>query len=295
MSAAVSHLNDSFRAFFSGRFIYRLKQNKLGLLGALGTLFFVVLAASAALVFWLGLLPEGLGYEHSDLIYAPSSAEHWFGTDEIGRDVFWRIIRGSSYTIGSGFGVIILASLVGVPLGLAAGYFGGKLDAIIMRFMDLLLAFPALLLALALITALGDSLRNAIIAIAVVYMPRFARVVRASTLQVREMEYVAACHVLGCSHWRTLFRHVFPNTLSPLLVLATLSLSGAILEVAALSFLGLGDPKLPEWGAMLNDSRKMLVIAPHLMLYPGIALALAVFSVNVFGDALRDAFDVKLD
>jgi ABC-type dipeptide/oligopeptide/nickel transport system permease subunit len=267
---------------------YRFQQNRLGLVGLVLSIALLLLAVGAA------FLPESLGYaKSSDVLHAPT-AKYWLGTDDIGRDLFWRVIRGSSTTLGCGAGAVVISLLFGIPLGLVAGYFGGAIDMIIMRGMDILLAFPSLLLALALMTVFEANLRNAVIAIGLVYVPRFARVIRSSTLQTRDAEFVQASLVTGATTPRLLFRHILPNTLSPILVLATLSLSGAILEIAALSFLGLGATDAPEWGNMLTDAKKYISVHPSMMFYPGLALALSVFGINLLGDGLRDALDVRL-
>jgi ABC-type dipeptide/oligopeptide/nickel transport system permease subunit len=235
----------------------------------------------------------------------PGADGFTFGTDLAGRDIFWRLIRGSYFTLRSGLGAVMLALLVGTPIGLICGYFGGWLDGVTMRLMDLLLAFPALLLALALMTVLramgpaagggGESnLFYAIIAIGVVYAPHFARVIRSTTLQARSLDYIQACRVTGCSTPRIIFRHIFPNTISPIAVLATMSLSSAILEIAALSFLGLGAADEPEWGRMMAEAKSYWQNHPHLIVVPGIALSLSVFGINLLGDGLRDALDVRL-
>jgi len=258
------------------------------MVGLAGTLAIALVAVLAP------FLPAALGHTIGDDILAAPDAKYWFGTDDVGRDLFWRVIRGSTYSLGAGLSVVCLALVVGVPLGMVAGFCRGRVDLVLMRLTDAVLAFPPLLLALGLIAALGASLRNAVLAIGIVYAPRFARVARGATLQVCAQEYVLASRMIGTSTPRILLRHVLPNIASPIIVLTTINISSAILEVAALSFLGLGEPDLPEWGAMLNEGRRMMAVQPSLMIYPGMALAAAVFSFNVLGDALRDAFDVRL-
>lgn len=270
------------------RFWLRFRQNRLGLAGLALTTLLVLVAACAF------FLPDSLGRAKSPRILETPSREFLLGTDDIGRDLFWRVVRGSTTTLGCGAGAVAIALLLGIPLGLVSGYFGGWVDLVVMRAMDILLAFPSLLLALALMTIFAANLRNAVVAIGLVYVPRFARVVRSSTLQAREMEYVQAALVAGASAPRVLARHVFPNTVSPILVLATLSLSGAILEIAALSFLGLGATDAPEWGNMLTDAKRFFSTHPAMMFYPGLALSLSVFAINLLGDGLRDALDVRL-
>jgi len=269
-------------------FWWRFSRNRLGVAG-LATACFLVLIALAAM-----LTPTAWGEDKSPNVLESPSGEHWLGTDDIGRDLFWRVLQGAHRTLGCGLGAVALAMSLGVPLGLIAGFNRGWIGGGIMRVMDVLLAMPSLLLALALMTVLEANLQNAVVAIGLVYAPRFARISRASTLQQRNMDYVSAAEVTGNSGRRILLRHIFPNTLSPLIVMGTLSLSGAILEIAALNFLGLGATDKPEWGNMLTDARNYLMLQPWMMTVPGIALLTTVFCVNLVGDGLRDALDVRL-
>lgn len=230
----------------------------------------------------------------ADVRQKPSAA-HWLGTDALGRDTFSRLLVGARFTLGTGLATIALGAIFGVSLGLASGYAGGRWDQGIMRVMDVLLSFPDILLALALVAGLGASLRNAVLAIGVIFIPKFARLARASALQEKSLDYISAARALGCGPVRIVLRHLLPNALAPIIVLATLGLASAILQVSALSFLGLGArPPLPEWGAMLNEGKEYYASSPHLMLYPGLAIALSVLGINLFGDGLRDALDVKL-
>jgi ABC-type dipeptide/oligopeptide/nickel transport system permease subunit len=194
-----------------------------------------------------------------------------------------------------GFTTVTFAIIIGTVLGALAGYFGGWIDNLIMRVMDVLLAFPSLLLAIAIVTVLGPGLQNALLAIGIVSIPAYARVVRASVLSVREMEYVSATRALGGDTMQILFRRILPNALTPLIVQGTLGIATAILDAAALSFLGLGaQPPMPEWGSMLSAERAQVFTAPHLVFFPGIAIALTVLSFNLLGDGLRDALDPRL-
>jgi len=218
-----------------------------------------------------------------------------FGRDDLGRDIFSRILCGARLTLGVGIATVAIGLLAGAPLGLASGYFRGRVDQAIMRSADVALALPDYLLALAVMAVLGPSLLNAMLAVSVGMTPKFARVVRASALQESGQDYVAAARAVGAGHLRCLFAHVLPNCLAPMLVLATLSLGTAILYTSSLSFLGLGaQPPLPEWGAMLAEGREASLGAPHLMIFPGAAIALAVLGINLLGDGLRDALDVRL-
>jgi len=217
------------------------------------------------------------------------------GLDGNNRDEFSRLLYGARVSLMIGFTTVTFAIIIGTVLGALAGYFGGWIDNLIMRTMDVLLAFPSLLLAIAIVTVLGPGLQNALLAIGIVSIPAYARVVRASVLSVREMEYVSATRALGGDMIQILFRRIMPNALTPLIVQGTLGIATAILDAAALSFLGLGaQPPTPEWGSMLGAERNQVFTAPHLVFFPGIAIALTVLSFNLLGDGLRDALDPRL-
>lgn len=255
----------------------------------------------ALLALILLIATGGMWIEHdaynnqSTAVRLSPSAQHWCGTDDLGRDILQRLLFGAHLTLGTGLCIVLLAVLFGVPMGLSAAYFGGRFDNWSMRAMDVLLAFPSILLAMAIMAALGFNLRNIVFAIAIVYVPKFARVTRSAALVERQLDYVRAAEALGCGARRILFLHLLPNCIAPVLVLSTLSLATAVLEAAALSFLGLGaQPPLPEWGRMLNDGRATFQTHPHMMLFPGLAIAITVLAVNLLGDGLRDAFDVRL-
>jgi len=224
---------------------------------------------------------------------APSK-QHPLGLDDLGRDVLSRILFGARVSLRVGFSVVILASIVGITLGAISGYFGGWADTIIMRLTDILLSFPGILLAIALVAVLGPSLNNVILALAVIGWVGYARLVRGQVLKVREMEFVTAAKALGARSPRVILRHVLPNVINPVIVMATLGLAGAILSEAALSFLGLGvQPPTPSWGAMLTAGRRYLGLANHLAIFPGAAIMLAVMGLNFLGDGLIDALDPK--
>jgi ABC-type dipeptide/oligopeptide/nickel transport system permease subunit len=221
--------------------------------------------------------------------------EHFFGIDGNRRDLLSRIIYGSRLSLEIGVATVSFAIVVGAALGAVAGYAGGWVDNVIMRLMDVLLAFPSLLLSIAIVAVLGPGLINALLAIAFVSIPVYARIVRASVLQVKEQDFVAASRALGASALGILVTHVLPNALTPLIVQGTLGIASAILDAAALSFLGLGaPPPTPEWGLMLGEERNSVFNAPHLVFLPGIAIMLTVLAFNLIGDGLRDALDPRL-
>jgi len=221
--------------------------------------------------------------------------QHILGTDGNIRDEFSRLLHGSRVSLVIGLSTVTFAIVIGTVLGALGGYFGGWPDNLIMRTMDVVLAFPSLLLAIAIVTVLGPGLINALLAIGIVSIPAYARVVRASVLSVREMDYVSATRALGGGTIQILFRRILPNALTPLIVQGTLGIATAILDAAALSFLGLGaQPPTPEWGKMLADERNQVFTAPHLVFYPGLAIMVTVLSFNLLGDGLRDALDPRL-
>ncbi len=227
--------------------------------------------------------------------FKPPSAEHYLGTDEFGRDVFSRIIYGARISLQIGFVAVFISLIVGVSVGLIAGYYGGWLDMAVMRVMDLMLSFPYILLALVIMSILGPGIYNAMVAIGIVYVPQYARIVRSSVLSVKKKEYVMAAKALGANDFRIILKHIFLNSMAPIIIQTTLSIGRAIINAAGLSFLGLGaQPPTPEWGAMLSNGQDFLRNAPWIATFPGIAIALLVLGFNLVGDGLRDAFDPRL-
>ncbi len=261
----------------------------------LAVLALVVLALLAvAAVFGRALAPYGINEVNVTDRLQPPSGEHWFGTDELGRDVFSRVLAAARVSVEVGLIAVGIALVAGVTLGLIAGFYGGWIDDIVMRIMDMLFAFPAILLAMAILAVLGPGFVNAMIAIGIVYTPIFARIIRASVLSIREEVFVRAARSLGASDFRLLRLHVLPNVLAPIIVQTSLSLAFAILSEAALSFLGLGiQPPDPSWGRMLFEGRGFVQQAWWMGVFPGLAIFLTVLSFNLLGDALRDALDPR--
>lgn len=268
----------------------RLLQSKVGKAGLIIIIMLIIVAAIAPV-----LAPYDPFETNILFRYKAPSSEHLLGTDGMGRDILSRIIYGSRISLQVGLISVALALILGVSFGLIAGYYGGKLDMLIMRFMDIMLAFPSILLAIAIVAILGPQLKNAMLAIGIINVPRFARIVRSSVLSIKESEYISAARALGAGDLRIIFKHLLPNAMAPLIVQTTLSIATAILEAAALSFLGLGaQPPSPEWGAMLSDARSSLQKAPWVATFPGLAIVFGVLGFNLLGDGLRDALDPKM-
>jgi peptide/nickel transport system permease protein len=279
-----SRWEDFRRTFFS---------NRLALFGTVVMAGFILMAVFAPLIAPYDPLSQDLADK-----FASPSAAHPFGQDELGRDILSRIIYGARISLTAGLAAVAIATGVGTLIGVVAGFFGRWPDSVLMRLMDVVLAFPSILLAIVIVTVLGPSLPNAMLAIGIVFVPQMARVVRSAVISVRERDYIEAERALGAGNAQIVFSGILPNSMAPLIVQATLTLATAILDVAALSFLGLGArAPSPEWGAMLTDAFRsgfgVFLQGQHAIIFPGIAIALSVLSVNFIGDGLRDALDPR--
>ena len=273
-----------------GEFWRRFLRQRVAMVAG-GLILLVVLAAIAAP--WIA--PYDPAEPDYNNILAGPSALHWAGTDAYGRDIFSRILWGAQISLSVGFLSVMLGGVLGVALGLVSGFFGGWVDSLVMRLCDVMLAFPGILLAIAVVALLGPGVANVIYAVAVFSIPIYARVVRGSTLALKQTLYVQAARSIGVKRWALVMRHILPGTLPGVIVTTSLRIGTAILVAAGLSFLGLGaQPPSPEWGAMLADGRSYLGVADHLTFFPGLAIFLTVLAFNLLGDGLRDALDQKL-
>ena len=270
----------------------RLKRNKMAMFGLfiLSIVVFVAVFAGVIADYETVAIAQNL----SDRLQGPST-RYWLGTDEFGRDIFARLIHGARVSLLVGVLSVGISIIIGGALGAVAGYYGGRLDDIIMRIMDVFLAVPSILLAIAIVSALGANLTNLMLAIAISNIPTFARVVRASVLSIRDQEFIEAAHAIGASDARIIFRHIIPNSLAPVIVQGALGVAIAILSTAGLSFIGLGiQPPEPEWGSMLAGGRQYLRHAWHVTTFPGLAIMITILALNLLGDGLRDALDPRL-
>ena len=270
----------------------RLKKSKSAMVGLVLIVIFVCMAACAPLI--ADYSSEVIKMNVSERLQSPSSS-HLFGTDEFGRDIFARIVYGTRISLFVGVISVSIALSLGGFLGAIAGYYGGKIDNIIMRFLDVLLAIPAILLAITIVSALGSSIINLMIAVGISNIPGFARVVRAAILSVKDQEFIEAAKAIGAKDHVIILKHVLPNSMAPIIVFATLKVATAIMATASLSFIGLGvQPPKPEWGSMLSGGRAYIRDQMYIVMFPGIAIVLAILSLNLIGDGLRDALDPKL-
>lgn len=267
-----------------------LKKNRLAMVG----LFLIILLLFVT-IFADFIAPYGVDDQDLTRAYTPPCKEFIFGTDDFGRDIFSRIVYGSRYSLMIGAVAATLSAVIGMLIGSLAGFYGGKTDNILMRFIDIMLAIPSTLLGISIVAALGNGIRNVIIAVAIGAVPAYARIVRASILSVKEQEYIEAARSIGASDFRIIMHHILPNCLAPIIVQITMSVAKAILEASALSFIGLGvQPPSAEWGAMLSAGRAYIRKAWWIVTFPGLAIATLIFGLNLFGDGLRDALDPKL-
>ncbi len=271
-------------------FLRRLARNRTAVAGGVVVLIIILIAIFAPLVAPYPPIEQNF----TAYLTAPNSA-HLFGTDEQGRDLLSRVIYGSRISLRIGIIAVSIGAIAGLACGLVAGYYGGWVDTVIMRWMDIMLAFPEILLALAIVAILGPALTTVMIGVGIASIPHYTRVVRGSVLSVKQAEYISAARVVGCSSARIIVRHVLPNTIAPVMVLATTGTAAAIITGAALSFLGLGvQPPAPEWGSMLSNGRTYLQHAPWIVTFPGLAIMVTVIAINLFGDGLRDTLDPRL-
>lgn len=297
MSDATARLSDgAIRRKMLADFWFYFRQNRGAVVGMWVFLGLVLLALFAQVI-----APHDPTQQYRDALLVPpvweqgGRPEFLLGTDAVGRDMLSRLIYGSQYSLFIGIVVVSIALIGGIFVGLLAGFFGGWVDTVIMRVMDVILAFPSLLLALVLVAVLGPGLTNAMIAIAIVYQPHFARLTRAAVMGEKEREYVIAARVAGAGKLRLMFKTILPNCLAPLIVQATLSFSSAVLDSAALGFLGMGaQPPASEWGTMLAEAREFILRAWWVVTLPGLAILISVLAINLMGDGLRDALDPKL-
>lgn len=267
-----------------------LRKNRLAMFGM-----FLILLLIVTAVFANFIAPYGIDDQELSRRFLPPSSKHLFGTDNLGRDIFSRIVYGCRISLTIGLFASAFSALVGIFFGSIAGFYGGKLDNGVMRCIDIMMAIPSMLLAISIIAALGPGIKNVIIAVGIGATPSYARIVRASILSVKEQEYVEAARSIGVDDLHIILRHILPNCMAPIIVQITMSVAKAILEAASLSFIGLGvQPPSPEWGAMLSAARPYIRDYWHVVTFPGLAIMAVIFGLNLFGDGLRDALDPRL-
>ena len=270
----------------------RLKKNRMAMIGLAIVIFLVLISIFADFLFDYKTVV--IKQNPAIRLQTPSAA-HWLGTDEFGRDILARLVHGSRVSLSVGVVAVSIALLIGGTLGAVAGFYGGVIDNVIMRIMDIFLAVPSLLLSITIVSALGPSIFNLMLAIAISSVPGYARIVRASVLTVKDQEFVEAAKCIGANNFEIISSHILPNCMAPIIVQVSLKVASAILSTSGLSFLGLGvKAPTPEWGAMLSGGRAYLRNAPHLTVFPGIAIIITILSLNLLGDGLRDALDPKL-
>ena len=269
----------------------RYKKNKSAMVGLVVLVIFALVAIFADVI-----VPYEKAIEQNGAVRLQGpNAEHWFGTDAFGRDTFARIVHGSRVSLSIGFAAVGISLIVGGFLGAAAGYYGGKTDNLIMRIMDVFTCVPGILLALAIVAALGSSMRNLLIAITIASIPGFVRLVRSSILTVVENDFIEAARSYGAKDFRIIAKYILPNAMGPIIVQATMGIAGMILSASGLSYMGMGiQPPSPEWGAMLSEAKDYMRVAPYLLYFPGFAILISALCFNLVGDGLRDALDPKL-
>ena len=270
----------------------KFKDQHVALVAGFFVLLLVLLAVAAP---WI--VPfDAENYFDYDALNSPPSHAHWFGVDSLGRDIFSRIVMGSRISLAAGFISVAVGAVIGTALGLLAGYYEGWWDRIVMRISDVLFAFPGILLAIGIVAILGNGMVNVIFAVAIFSIPAFARLVRGNTLSLKHLTYIEAVRSIGASDWTIITRHIFPGTISSVVVYFTMRIGTSIITAASLSFLGLGaQPPTPEWGAMLNEARADMMTSPHMAIFPSLAIFFTVLAFNLLGDGLRDALDPKLE
>lgn len=276
----------------------RFRKNKMAVISLIFLMLLAGIGIATLIIDWTtnGSIYESLVI-NQDLSkrFVEPSLKHPLGLDEFGRDILLRILWGTRYSLFMSIAAVLAAGAVGIVIGAIAGYYGGKVDSVIMRLMDVVLSLPYMLLAIAIVAALGPGLVNVLISIAIGYVPEFARITRASVMTIREREFIEAAKAVGGSDRSIIFNQILPNSLAPIIVEFTMAIAGAILSIAGLSFLGLGiQPPLPEWGAMLTNARGYIRDAWHITIFPGLTILITILALNIIGDGLRDALDPKL-
>lgn len=269
----------------------RLKKSKVAIAGLVILTLLILMAVFADVLVDYDV---AIAQNMPEKLQGPSPT-HWLGTDGFGRDILARIIHGSRISLSIGFVSVIVSLVIGGAIGSIAGYYGGTLDIIVMRFIDVLMAIPSMLMCICVVTVLGPGMSNLLVAITISYVATFCVIVRSSILTIKNSDYIEAARATGVGTFRIILKHIIPNTMGPIMVQATLSIGSVILSAAGLSFVGLGVmPPTPEWGAILTEGKEFIRTAPHIVLFPGIAIMLAVMSLNFLGDGLRDALDPRL-
>ena len=276
----------------------RFKKNKMAVISLIFLLCLALIGIITLVIDWVtndSIYDTLVISQNLTQRFEPPSSSHILGLDEFGRDILLRILWGTRYSLFMSIAAVLAAGIVGIVIGAVAGYYGGRVDNVIMRLMDVVLSLPYMLLAIAIVAALGPGLVNVLISIAIGYVPEFARITRASVMTIREREFIEAAKAVGASDRKTIFQQILPNAMAPLIVEVTMAIAGAILSIAGLSFLGLGiQPPLPEWGAMLTNARGYIRDAWHITVFPGLVILVTILALNIIGDGLRDALDPKL-